>query len=407
MTNLSLPKSRASKTLNAPTADAESFSAPQSLSTVPWPDPVNGAALLDELAATIRKHVVLEQGASEAAALWAVHTHAIDAFSISPRLGITSVVMRCGKTTLLDVLHSLVREPLVAANATPAGIFHQIQASSPTLLIDEADTFLSDKKELIGILNSGHRKNTAYVLRAKGRFSTWAPVVIAMIGRLPETLDDRCIPIRLQRRRNDEVITPFRSDCPHDLDRLARMSTRWAADNLAQLANADPKFPTELQNRVADNWRPLLAIADAAGGKWPALARKISVSLTLSKPVTEQEPAVMLLEDIYAITRHSNENLFSADLATALIKLDHRPWADWKGGKPITTKAIANLLAPFKIAPVEMRTGLHVRRGYRVGQFEDAFARYVSTAAAQPPKPLKKAGNTRNSRGAVTRTVAV
>jgi len=374
----------ATSSLNQTSTKASTLSVLHAVSTAPWPTQVNGAALLDELTATIRKFVVLEANAADAVALWAVHTHAIQAFSVSPRLGITSVVMRCGKTTLLDVLLGLVREPLVAANATAAGIFTQIDARNPTLLIDEADTFLAGKDELRGILNSGHRKSTAYACRAKATYSTWAPVVIAMIGRLPPTLDDRCIPVRLERRRAGEEITRFRHDKAQDLVRLCRMSGRWAADNLTLLASTEPAMPVELQDRAADNWRPLLAIADAAGGKWPKLARQVAISIELSKQPAEQDPAVLLLEDIYEMTQQSNENLTAERLVSALVCLEDRPWADWKGGQPITKKAVANLLAPFKIAPVQMRVGLQVLRGYHVSQFEDAFARYVSAAT----KPL-------------------
>lgn len=227
-----------------------------------------------------------------------------------------------------------------------------------------------------------------------------------MIGKLPSTLEDRCIPVRLQRRRPDEDITQFRFDRSEDLDRLSRMSTRWAADNLRRITDADPEMPNALRDRVADNWRPLLAIADVAGGKWPKLARKVAVSVSTSKRKGEEDPAVMLLEDIYAVTRHSKDQLPSSQLAADLARIDGRPWAEWKGGQPITSKAIANLLAPFDITPAEMRSGLRVLRGYRIGQFEDAFARYVTAARSQPAN-LQKLARPRSSGKTVTRTVAV
>ena len=120
--------------------------------------------------------------------------------------------MRCGKTTLLDVLSFLVHRPISTGNATAAAIYRVVHKLRPTLLIDEADTFLVGNATLRGILNLGHRKNTAFVMRADETFSTWAPVAIAMIGRLPSALDDRSILIRLQRRRADEPIEAFRLD---------------------------------------------------------------------------------------------------------------------------------------------------------------------------------------------------
>jgi hypothetical protein len=128
----------------------------------PWPDPVNGAALLSELRAAIRKYTVMEAGSAETVALWVLHAHAIDAFQISPRLGVTSAEKRCGKTTVLDVVQNLSPRPLSTSNTTAAAIFRTIEAARPTLLIDEADTFFNNSEELRGVLNSGHRRSSAF-----------------------------------------------------------------------------------------------------------------------------------------------------------------------------------------------------------------------------------------------------
>jgi Protein of unknown function (DUF3631) len=358
----------------------------------PWSELVDGAILLNTLTAAIRQYVVLDDGAAEAVALWVLHTHALEAFLISPRLAITSVVMRCGKTTLVDVLSRLVRSALTTVNATAAAIFRLVHAYQPTLLIDEADTFLTKNSDLRGILNSGYRRNFAYVMRADAIYSTWAPVAVAMIGRLPATLEDRSVVVRLKRRRPDEVIAPFRFDQTEGLGQLARMAVRWATDNLEQIKNTDPAMPTTLQNREADNWRPLLAIADVAGGEWPIRARQIAQTLTASNRVSEQSAGVMLLEDIALYFKSQEKHRVSSNaLAVFLKSLEGRPWSEWKGGKAITQKAIANLLAPFDIAPVEMRVGHQVLRGYQMEQFEDAFARYVSGGPAQSATPLHAA----------------
>lgn len=356
----------------------------------PWPEPVYGAQLLDEITAAIRRYVVLEEGAAEAAALWVVHTYCFDAFAITPRLAVTSAVMRCGKTTLLDVLSCLVHRPISTANATAAGIYRVVDKLRPTLLMDEADTFLVGNATLCGILNSGHRKNSAFVIRADETFSTWAPAAIAMIGRLPSTLEDRSISIRLQRRRADELIEAFRVDQRGDLKRLARMAARFAADHFDELKGANPNVPATLENREADNWLPLIAIADAAGGAWPGIARQVGEHLALVNRATEQSAAVMLLEDIHAVlTAWAGERIQSADLVNALVQLEDRPWAEWKGGKPITPNAVARLLAPFGIRPFQMRVGTRVVRGYEVAQFADAFARYVEAASDQSATPLQ------------------
>jgi putative DNA primase/helicase len=167
----------------------------------PWPDRVDGAALLSDMTDAILKYVVMEKGSAEALALWLLHAHALDAFQTSPRLGVTSPEKRCGKTTALDVLEAMAPRPLSTSNTTAAAIFRTIETMRPTLLIDEADTFLTTSDEIRGILNSGHRRSGAFVLRLVGdnheprRFSTWGAVAIALIGKLPDKphrRGDRC-----------------------------------------------------------------------------------------------------------------------------------------------------------------------------------------------------------------------
>ena len=178
----------------------------------------------------------------------------------------------------MDVLSRLVSRPLPTANASAAAIFRVVELQRPTLLIDEADTFLPENEELRGILNSGHRQGGS-VVRTVGEqfeprsFSTYAPCAIALIGKLPSTIADRSVAIELRRRRADEAIEPFRFDRTEHLDRLSRKAARWAADNAIDVRGADPEMPAGVFNRVADNWRPLLAIADRAAGEWPTRAR--------------------------------------------------------------------------------------------------------------------------------------
>jgi putative DNA primase/helicase len=199
----------------------------------PWAEPVEGVKLLCDLSAAIRRHVVMPEHCADATALWVTHTYLLDVLQISPRLAVTSPEKGCGKTTLLDVLTSVVWRPLEVANATTSPIFRTIEMARPTLLLDEGDTFLQNNEELRGILNSGHRRGGS-VLRTVGddfeprQFATYAPCAIAMIGQLPGTLADRSITIELQRRLAGEA---FRFDCTEHLDRLASKAARWATDN--------------------------------------------------------------------------------------------------------------------------------------------------------------------------------
>ena len=180
------------------------------------------------------------------------------------------------KTTLLDVLACLVMKALPTANVSAAALFRVVESYRPTLLVDEADTFLAGADDLRGVLNSGHRRG-GNVLRTVGddrpRASPPDAAVAIALSELPDTLADRSIPIDLKRKLASEVIESFRVDRVGHLEVLARKAARWAADNAVQIAAADPDMPPGVHSREADNWRPLFAIAEAAGGEWPRRAR--------------------------------------------------------------------------------------------------------------------------------------
>jgi putative DNA primase/helicase len=345
----------------------------------PWPEPVDGAELLSALSGSVRNHVVMADKEADAAALWILHTYLLDCFGISPRLAVGSPEKGCGKTTLLDVISHLVWRPLPTSNATVAAIFRVVELSRPTLLIDEADTFLPENEELRGILNSGHRYGGS-VIRTIGEdhqprmFSTFCPCAIALIGKLPGTLADRSVTVELKRRRPDETVARFRHDRTEHLDQLARQAARWAVDHGERVRGADPVIPDGIVNRVEDNWRPLLAIADAAGGEWPLRARE---ACTAGKVDDDESIRVILLDDIKTVfAARRADRISSGDLVEALAAIEERPWGEWKG-KPITKNALARLLKPFHINPDTVRFGEGTAKGYILTQFDDVFCRYL------------------------------
>ena len=204
----------------------------------------------------------------------------------------------------LDVVSGLVPKPAAASNFTTAVIFRIIEAWGPTLLIDEADTYLRDNIEMRGVLNGAHMRSTAYAARvidAGGDhkpkfFPTWGPKFIALIGKLPVTLASRSIHIEMRRKTAGETVQPLRGDRIDHLTPLCRQAARWWWDNSIRLRAIEPEVPPELYGRAADNWRPLLAIAEAAGGEWPERARQIAIKFGGRRD--EQTTSVMLLEDI-------------------------------------------------------------------------------------------------------------
>ena len=352
----------------------------------PWETPVNGAELLNAVSAAIRRYVVMPDYACDAIALWNAHTYLLDWLMITPRLAITSPTRGCGKTTLLDVEGQLVFRPLAAANCSPSSVFRVVEGFRPCLLIDEADSFLSNNEELRGVLNSGHRRGGS-VLRNVGdeheprSFSTFAACAIALIGRLPGTLADRAVPINLVRRKADEVIEPFRFDRVDHLVVLARKLMRWSKDNADAIAATEPEIPAGLYNRTADNWRGLLAIATVAGGDWLARGHKAALQ-SVGADIDEGSRLELLLGDVRDILdEHGLDRIAGATLINRLCEITPRPWAEFgRSGKEITPNKLARLLKPLGISPVLMRIGTEERaRGYARHQFEEAFARYLAS----------------------------
>lgn len=360
----------------------------------PWPELVDGAALLREIADNLCRHVALPPCAADAMALWVTHTHALDAANVSPILAVTSPEKRCGKTTALSLLHLLVRRPLLSSNISPAALFRTVEKYSPTLLVDEADTFLHEKEELRGLLNSGHTRAAAFVVRTVGDdhesrlFSTWSPKAIALIGNLPDTLSDRSVIIPMHRRTPGERVERLRLDLPGAFEDLRRRAAQWAADHLAELHAPDPDVPKELtSDRAADNWRPLLAIADLAGGEWPERARKAALALSGAAVDGEESVRELLLADIRDAFHKPDEmqSIFTQDLLDDLCGREDRPWGEWKAGKSLSAGQLARLLKPFGVRPGPLRDGARTGKGYALRDFADAFARYLPPSDPSHP----------------------
>jgi putative DNA primase/helicase len=378
----------------------------------PWPEPVNGAELLDEIATAVRNYVVMSDHYRDICALWCVHCPLINYFLVSPRLGVQSPTKQCGKTTLFDVLARLTPRPLSTQNMTPAVVYRVVEPHQPTLYIDEGDTFLYDHDDLRGILN-GNRKGST-VLRTVGddheprAFSVYTAVAIAMIGQLPDTLHDRSVIIDLKRRLRNESITPFRPDRADHLDVLARKAARWAQDHADSIAERDPIMPDGIINRTADNWRPLLAIADAAGEEWGKRARK-AAEASRSGEADEASRLELLLGDIRDVRDEKDiTQIASGDLVQALIDKDGRPWAEMgKTGKTLTQAKLARLLKPVRIPSQKIMvphkagiTGEEFNkevRGYVFADFDEAFERYLPQKGESKCRSVGDAANTGTS----------
>lgn len=375
----------------APAANVGSGRPLEMPTIVPADHPVDGAMLLQTLLEIMVKYLVLPAHAAVAIALWIMRAHCDDAFDISPRLAILSPVKRCGKTTLLEIMAKLLPRPLTTSNVTASVIFRVIEKHHPSLLIDEADSFMRENEELRGIVNSGHRRDSATVLRNVGddheprSFSTWAPMVIAAIGTLPDTIEDRSIVVPMRRKQPGEKVQGIRWNSRHgetvkvQLQTVVRALARWSFDHTRTLKDIDPAIPNGLHDRAADNWSPLLTIASAIGGVWVEQANAAAVALSTGETKTEPR-GVELLRDLSELFKaDARERFLSQGLCEALALLEERPWGDFRRGKPISSAQLARLLREFGIQSQSIRTEAGVQRGYYREAFDDAFARYLAT----------------------------
>jgi Protein of unknown function (DUF3631) len=346
-----------------------------------WDETVDTAELLSTLRDTFAQHVVLPEHGAAAMALWTLHAWALDTADVSPFLVFSAPEMRCGKSTALALLYRTCPRTAFASNISSAAVFRYIESNRPTLIIDEADSFMHGSEELRGVLNSGHTRDTAFIIRCEGEdhapkeFSTWAPKAIALIGKLPSTIQDRAVVLAMKRKKPGERVTKLRGreDADHFLA-LRRKASRWTEDNLETLRTARPALPEALNDRAQDNWEPLLAIADLAGGDWPKAARDAALKLSGDAEAEASSLTTQLLADIKAAFETAGTfRMTSGEMVEALTKDATGNWAEFgKTGKPLTQKKLASVLRSFDIKP----TG-NPRR-YELSAFRDAFDRYLS-----------------------------
>ena len=362
----------------------------------PWNQEVAGAELLQEIIGTLRTYTVLPKGADTTIALWILFSWCHDSFYISPILCFSSPVKRCGKSTALRIISKLTPRPLMASNISTAGFFRSIEHFQPSLILDELDTFLNNNPELNGIINCGHDRDGAYVLRCEGDdmvprpYSVWSPKVFAGIGRRKDTLEDRSITVNMMRKSPSQKVKKLRLDRLDNFKVFRRKAARWAEDYAETLKTVDPVVPEILNDRAQDNWRPLLSVAEIAGGDWPEKAKEAALIFSGSVDLEDDSPPIQLLTDIRAIFEAQGVKRISSDqLVRELIDMEDRLWPEFKDGRSITKTGVALILKPFKVKPktIRLETG-KVLKGYQRDWFDEVFEIYLANTPIPTVTPV-------------------
>ncbi|WP_300611048.1 DUF3631 domain-containing protein [Trebonia sp.] len=356
----------------------------------------DGALVLSEVRGILTRYVVFPAPeAADAATLYAAATHVANELEFASRLVIRSPVKRCGKSRLLDVLVQLVRNPLVTSDISAAALVRSVsEQDPPTIMLDEADAIFGkalkgDEKaeHLRGILNAGFGRDRPYkrwdiTLRRVENCPTFAMAVIAGIGSMPDTIEDRAVIITLRRKTEAESVAKYRTRRDKPVvravgDRLAA----WIEGIAPEAGKAEPDMPTGLHDRAEDVWEALIAIADLAGGDWPARARKAAQVLTAAAGDTADSTlGERLLADLRLVFG-DQAAMHGETILTELHGISEAPWNDYFG-RPLNQRDLAKLLKPYGVSSTDVKVDGVNRKGYRRDHLHDAWRRYAPGGSA-------------------------
>ncbi|MFB7459902.1 DUF3631 domain-containing protein [Streptomyces sp. NPDC056188] len=379
---------------------------------------IDGAALLDEVEAFHRRfNVFPTEAAYVAVTLWDAHAHLIECFETTPRIAFLSPEPGSGKSRALEIVELLTPRPVTTVSASANALYRLVDSAAglPTVLFDEVDTIFGPKagtdEALRGFLNAGYRR-TAGALRCVGEgsnqnaqiFNSYCAVAMAGLGSLPDTVLTRSVIIRMRKRAPNEKAEPYRQrkheGQGHALrERLAK----WADTVRDQVAGAWPEMPEGVTDRPADVWEPLLAVADAADGHWPARARAACLELiSAAHDNDEASLGVRLLIDLRDKVFCGEDRMPTAAILECLLHMDDAPWGDLDD-KPINSRTLARMLSQYvtpankPIKPRGIRTPSGFPKGYYAEDLTDAWTRYC------PPPPGESATSATSATPQVSR----
>jgi hypothetical protein len=358
------------------------------------------ADCLDAVETFLRRFVVFGRPeAVVAVVLWIAHTYALAFADATPYLGVTSPEKGSGKTRLLECVGLLAHgRPNIFIIPTAATIYRMLEADPSTpLLLDELDAVFRDRsdkyEEVRALINAGHRRGAKVprTVTIGNRhvvqfFPVFGPKVLACIGKLPDTITDRSIPIRMVKRKRTETVEKFR------LVAASREAEPIALALAAAVRAAPPAreatVPDELPDRAADAWEPLLALADAAGRDWPRRARLAAVILHADRADDDSLGLRLLADTRLVFDRDGADRLATLSLIEALKADDESPWVD--DHHPLTPERLARYLKPFGIRSKQLKiAGIKVR-GFERESFVDSWDRYLPEPGAPLSGPVPR-----------------
>ena len=369
------------------------------------PSPLGSTVLMAVLNYLGRFVAYPSEHAQVAHALWIAHTHLMGAWDTTPRIAFLSPEPGSGKTRALEITEPLVPRPVQSVNVSPAYLFRKVSdvEGLPTILFDEIDTIFGAKagehEEIRGFINAGHRRGAVAgrcVVRGKNieteDLPAYCAIAMAGLGNLPDTILSRAVVVRMRRRAPGETVEPFRSrEHTKDGNDLRAKLETWAATVRERIGKTWPTMPEGVEDRNADVWEALLAVADAAGGDWPDRAREAAKFLVGQARQDTPSLGLRLLADVKKVFEEEDKNknkkggqcesLFTSVLLQRLVQQEEAPWGDLRG-RPLDARRLASLLKPYGIASKSHRIGAENAKGYERADFADAWGRYLTVPAS-------------------------
>lgn len=353
------------------------------IDTEPYQKQVSGALVAEEIYHIINQHIACSDAVAIATTLWIFFTWVVEASYIAPIAWINAPEKRCGKSQLLTLIALMSKRSLPSSNITAAALFRCIEKYNPTLIVDEADTFINDNEDLRGVFNSGHSRDNPFVIRCAGddneprEFFVYGAKAVSGIGKIPSTIMDRSISLTLRRKLKHEQRDRVRHLSRDTTNTIKAKLARWSDDNIAAVKDAMPELPEMINDRMQDNWEILLKVATVLGEDWLKRANQACIEIS---GIEHDEPSLneQLLIDIKTVfDLKKTDKLLTKDLLVGLCSDQEMSWATYNRGKPITPRQIANRLNEYRISSKDIRT-IHGRgKGYDVADFKDAFTRYL------------------------------
>lgn len=370
----------------------------------PWAE-TDAAELLGQVHTFLGRFVAYPSDHAHVAhTLWVAHTHLLNACESTPRLAFLSPEPGSGKSRALETTELLVPNPMPAVNVSVSYLYRSVSSEGgrPTILYDEIDCVFgaktsSDHEDVRGLLNAGHRRGAIVgrcVVRGKTveleNFPVFAAVAMAGLGDLPDTILTRSIIVRMRRRAPGEHVEPFRRRLhAEEGERIRDRLAAWAEEIEPTITGAWPEMPSSITDRDADVWEAIFAIADAAGGDWPELARVAAVALVADTKGSTPSLGIRLLSDLRAIFEN-DEALPTEHILSELHKLDEAPWGDLRG-KALDARGLARRLRPYDVRPTNVRILASVVKGYRREDLFDAWQRYLPALHIESATPATAA----------------